>query len=271
MIKYLMNMGFKMRTENKLLKKMRNKEIVYGTWSMTGSTTVVEVLATTDLDYIILDMEHASMSFETIENQVRVCENKGVQAIVRLSTSDDQLILRALETGCRGIMVPHITTVDEAQRVARACKYAPQGKRGLSPYTRNHDFTHENLVESLAEENDNTFVGILVEGNVGILNLEEIVKVEGIDLIYTGIYDISQSVGLAGQLTHPDVLSLQKKCVKIIETGSAMAGSFAKDIEYCTILKKNGFKFIAFSADGFMLKNAYSNALIEMKKQFFGE
>lgn len=254
-----------MRTENKLLKKIKNKETVYGTWSMTGSTTVVEVLASTELDYIILDMEHASMTFETIENQVRVCENAGVQSIVRLSTSEDQLILRALETGCRGIMVPHITTAKEAQRVAKACKYAPEGKRGLSPYTRNHSFTHDNLVDSLREENKNTFVGILVEGNEGISNLEEIVEEDGIDLIYTGIYDISQSVGLAGELTHPKVLELQRQCVSVIERGNAISGSFAKDLEYSDILKENGFKFIAFSADGYMLKKAYTEALKSIK------
>ena len=132
------------------------------------------------------------------------------QAIVRLSTSDEQLILRALETGCRGIMVPHITTAEDAKKVAQACKYAPEGTRGLSPYTRNHEFTHDDLTISLANENNNTFVGILVEGQKGISNLEEISNVEGIDLIYTGIYDISQSIGLTGQLTHPDVLELQK-------------------------------------------------------------
>jgi len=255
-----------MRTTNKLLEKIKNKETVYGTWSMTGSTTVVEVLASTGLDYIILDMEHASMSFETIENQVRVCENSGVQAIVRLSTSDEQLILRALETGCRGIMVPHVTTVSDAKRIAKACKYAPEGKRGLSPYTRNHNFTHENLVESLHEENKNTFVGILVEGKEGISNLEEIVNVDGIDLIYTGIYDISQSIGLAGELNHPKVLELQKKCVNIIESGNAISGSFAKDIEYVSILKENGFKFIAFSADGYMLKKTYEDSIHQLVK-----
>jgi 4-hydroxy-2-oxoheptanedioate aldolase len=257
-----------MRKDNNLLKKIKNNETLYGTWSMTGSVTVAEVLATTGLDYVILDMEHASMSFETIENQVRACELHGIQPIVRLSTSDDQLILRALETGCRGIMVPHITTVEDAQKVAYACKYAPKGKRGLSPYTRNHSFTHDNLAQSLQNENDNTFVGILVEGKEGISNLKDIVNVEGIDLIYTGIYDISQSVGLTGQLTHPDVLKLQKECVDLINNGQgkAIAGSFAKDTEYAQILKENGFKFIALSADGYMIKEAYEMCLEKLKK-----
>lgn len=254
-----------MRTENKLLKKIKNKETVYGTWSMSGSTTIVEVLSLTGLDFIILDMEHASMSFETIENQVRVCENNDVQAIVRLSTSDEQLILRALETGCRGIMVPHVSTAKDAKRIAKACKYAPQGTRGLSPYTRNHDFTHDNLKQSLQNENNNTFVGILVEGNEGISNLDSISKVEGIDLIYTGIYDISQSIGLAGELTHTKVLELQKECVDVVENSDSIIGSFAKDLNYVSILKNSGFKFIAFSADSYMLKEAYSESIKKMR------
>jgi len=96
-----------------------------------------------------------------------------------------------------------------------ATRYAPQGERGLSPYTRVHGYSHDRLQESLAQANENTLVGILIEGKEGIENLEEIASVEGIDLIYLGIYDISQSVGLPGQLDDQEVIDALKKSVQI--------------------------------------------------------
>lgn len=255
-----------MRKQNSLLEKAKNNQTVVGTWSMTGSTTVAEILSCTELDFIILDMEHASMSFETIENQVRAIEVRQNQAIVRVSNSDPQTMLRALETGCRGIMVPHVSSVAEAEAVVQACRYAPAGRRGLSPYTRNHLYSHHNLADSLATENQNTFVGILVEGIKGIENIGDIAQVPGIDLIYTGIYDISQSAGLPGQIDHPDVLALQKKCVDLINAGQgAMPGSFANSVEYAEILSQLGYKFIAYCSDGFLLKGAVENAINNLK------
>lgn len=251
-----------MNTPTKFLKKIKNKENTIGTWSMTSSVTAVEVLGTTGLDFVILDMEHASMSFETIENQVRAAYLRGIQPIIRLSDSFPQLILRALETGAGSIMVPHVQTKEEAEAIVLACKYPPEGKRGLSPYTRNHNFTHDNLAESLAQNNKNIFIGVLVEGTKGINNIEEIASVPGIDVIYTGIYDISQSVGHPGDLDHPKVQEAQLRCLAAVKKHNKTMGSFAKEAKDVARFMEMGIKFIAFSADGYMLKNAYKTALV---------
>jgi 4-hydroxy-2-oxoheptanedioate aldolase len=251
--------------KNMLKRKLKEGKTVFGTWSMTGSTTVIEVIGNTGLDFIILDMEHGSMSFETVENMVRAAECVGCQPIIRVSNADESNILRALETGSQAIMVPHISTPEQAARVVSACKYTPEGTRGLSPYTRNHNFTHENLPESMKHNNNNIFVGVLVEGKEGIANLESIAAVQGLDLIYTGIYDLSQSIGLPGELNHPKVLEIQKKCVEVLKEKGLAAGSFAKDEEYIKTLLKNNFQFIAYSVDAFVLKKGYLSIINDYK------
>ena len=251
--------------KNMLKKKLKEGKTVFGTWSMTGSPMVVDVIGSTGLDFVILDMEHGSMSFETVENMIRAAECRGTQAIIRVSDSSEATILRALETGSQAIMVPHVSTPEQAARVVSACKYTPEGTRGLSPYTRNHDFTHENLIESMKCNNNNMFVGVLVEGKEGIANLESIAAVKGLDLIYTGIYDLSQSIGLPGELNHPKVLEIQKKCVEFVKEKGLAAGSFAKDVAYVKTLIENEFQFIAYSADSFILKRAYSLMLNNYK------
>lgn len=247
--------------KNKLKEKLITGKKVFGTWSMLPSSGVANVISQTGLDFIIIDMEHGPMSFETMENMVRAAELEGCQPIIRICDKAESTILRALEIGSQAIMVPHVSTVEETQAIVKASRYSPQGERGLSPYTRVHDYWHENLPESLKQANENTLVGILVEGEEGIANLEKIAKVDGIDLIYLGIYDISQSVGLPGELNHEKVIEMQKKCVQIIQSNGKAAGSFARDYDYVKLLQENGFQFIAYLVDCAVLKTSYREAI----------
>ena len=246
---------------NKLKEKLQQGGKVFGTWSMLPSAGVANVISQTGLDFIIIDMEHGPLSFETMENMVRAAESEGCQPIIRICDKAESTILRALEIRSQAIMVPHVSTVDEAKAVVMASRYAPIGERGLSPYTRVHNYSHKNLSDSLVSANKNTLVGILVEGEQGINNLEKIAKVEGIDLIYLGIYDISQSVGLPGELNHEKVIDMQKRCVQIIQDSGKAAGSFARDYEYIKLLYENGFQFIAYLVDCAILKEGYEQAV----------
>ena len=243
-----------MRKHNSLKQKLKEKTQVIGTWSSLSSPNVVNVLGSTDLDFVVIDLEHGSMSHETVENMVRAAEASGISPIVRVGDDHEQTILRALETGPRSVMVPHINSVEKAEKIAKCCKYFPAGNRGLSPYTRIHDFTHIDIQDSLQTENQETMVGILVEGQEGLDNLEDIVKVEGIDLIYLGLFDICQSVGLPGQLNHPKVLEQIKRCCELIESNGIAAGSMSTSVEFINMLKDVGYTFIAYLNDAAAMK-----------------
>jgi len=255
-----------MKTTNILKSRLAKGESVIGTWSSLSSANVINVLGTTALDFVIIDLEHGSMSFETVENMVRAAEATGISPIVRVWDDQEQTLLRALETGARSVMIPHISTVAKAEKVAKCCKYFPEGNRGLSPYTRVHEFTHENIAESLQQENKETMVGILVEGKEGLSNLGEIVKVKGIDLIYLGLFDICQSVGLPGQVNHPKVLDEVARCKELIQKNGIAAGSMSTNIEYITMLQKLGYNFIAYLNDAAALKYHYNDILSQLGK-----
>ena len=248
-----------------LLKKLLNKNnTIVGTWSSLSSPNVVSVIGSTKLDFVVLDMEHGSMSFETVENMVRAAESANIEALVRVADSRSQTLLRALETGSRSIMVPHVSSFEEADRVVKSCKYFPEGNRGLSPYTRVHNFTHNNISESLKNENIETFVGVLVEGKEGLKNLNEIVKVQGIDLIYLGIFDICQSIGRPGQIDHPEVLAEIKRCCNLIQSSGISAGSMSTNIEGIKMLKELGYNFIAYLNDSAAIKIHFDSILNEL-------
>lgn len=256
-----------MKKANILKSKLAKGETVIGTWSSLASANVVNVLGTTALDFIIIDLEHGSMSFETVENMVRAAEAAEISPIVRVWDDQEQTLLRALESGTRSVMIPHISTVAKAERVAKCCKYFPEGNRGLSPYTRVHGFTHENIAESLQQENKETLVGILVEGKEGLSNLSEIVKVKGIDLIYLGLFDICQSVGLPGQVNHPKVLEEIVRCKDLIQSHGIAAGSMSTNIDYINMLQNLGYNFIAYLNDAAGLKNHFDDVLNQLGKK----
>lgn len=253
-----------MNNKNTLKIKLKDGNNVIGTWSSLSSSNIVNVLGTTELDFVVIDMEHGSMSFETVEDMVRSAEAVEISPIVRVWDDHEQTILRALETGARSIMVPHVSTPENAERIAKCCKYYPVGNRGLSPYTRIHEFTHENIQDSLQNENVETFVGILVEGQEGLTNLESIVKVEGIDLIYLGLFDICQSVGLPGQLNHPKVLDEIQRCGELINSCGITAGSMSTSVDYIKMLKKLDFQFIAYLNDAAAMKFHYQDILKQL-------
>ena len=114
-----------MNTKNKLKEKLINGETVIGTWSSLSSPNIINVLGTTGLDFVVIDMEHGSMSFETVENMVRAAEATDISPIVRTWDDNSQTLLRALETGPHSVMVPHVKTAEDANCIVKACKYFP--------------------------------------------------------------------------------------------------------------------------------------------------
>lgn len=248
---------------NLLREKINEGKNLLGTWSMLSSSNVVDVLGTTDLDFYIADLEHGSMSYQTIEDMVRAGESRGISSIVRTQNCDESTILRSLETGCEGIMIPHVENLETAQRVAKACRYFPRGDRGLSPYTRTHNFCHETLVETSQKANE-VVVGILVEGKEGLANLDAISKVEEIDLVYLGVYDLSQAMGVPGELDHPKVIEEIKRSVEIISRNGKTAGTFVRDIKSAKDYRSYGFKFLAYLVDSYAMKNFFDNVIEEI-------
>tara|TARA_B100001250_G_scaffold156721_1_gene134755 strand:+ start:3287 stop:4051 length:765 start_codon:yes stop_codon:yes gene_type:complete len=251
--------------QNALKNKLTKGEEVIGTWASLSSPNVINVLGTTQLDFVVIDMEHGSMSFETAENMVRAAESSNISPIIRVGNDDEQTILRALECDAQSILVPHVKSAAQAEQVSKNCRYYPEGNRGLSPYTRVHNFTHDQIDKSLKKANKEMLVGILVEGEEGLKNLDEIVKVEGIDLIYLGLFDICQSVGLPGQLSHPTVLEEIARCQKVISKNNIVAGSMSTDVTFIEMLRSKNYQFIAYLNDAASIKTHFEDVLSSLK------
>ncbi|MBI2320747.1 MAG: aldolase [Chloroflexi bacterium] len=253
-----------MRSANKLKERLRRGDTVLGTWSVLPSPAGANVIAAAGFDFLIIDMEHGPASFETAEDMVRAVEGAGATPLVRVPTNLDWLILRGLEIGAHGVVVPQIVTARDARAAVAAVKYHPEGERGFSPFTRSGGYTALHADRLAARENAQTLSVLLVEGVAGVQNLDDILGVPEIDVIYLGTYDLSQSAGHPGQPDHPEVVAFVERCVERIRARGVAAGCLAQSQADVERWHSIGIQFIAYLADCALL----FHACLDVRRRF---
>jgi 4-hydroxy-2-oxoheptanedioate aldolase len=250
-----------MLKKNFLKEKLENNIPTIGTWNIIDSPMVVDVIASSGLDFIVIDAEHGAINYETAQLMVGLCENYGVSPIMRVGEINESLILRALDVGMHGIQLPNITTSKDARKFVQYAKYSPMGTRGFSPYTKAglYDVNNAKIMPKLA--NDNTLLIANVEDEAGLKNLKSIAKTEGIDIIFIGLFDLSKSLGMPGDIQNKMVLDKLDEAVAIIHGCNKKVGSIASTPEMLAILKSKNLDYITYSVDTGMVKNAYQTII----------
>ncbi len=251
-----------------LKERLKKGEVVLGTWGTLPSASVMNVLGLSGLDFVIIDMEHGPIDIGQAEQMVQTLEVSGTVPIIRVSTNDPSLILRALDIGAQGVQIPHISTEEDARLAVRSAKYAPEGERGFTPFTRAGQYGL--AAEGYAEKaNEQTMVILNVEGVKGLHNLKEILKVNDIDVVFIGPYDLSQSLGKTGQVEDPKIVDYIRSSVQLMKSQGVACGSFAGNGEFLKILMDCGVQYITFSVDSAVMMKAYQDILSQfhmMKK-----
>ena len=232
-----------------LKKRLQNGEVVVGPFVIIPSPPLVETLGYAGMDFCIIDTEHGPISTESATNLVMAAQGSGTAAIIRVGNNEERLILRALDIGADGVQVPQINDAEDASRVIHAAKYAPIGARGLSLFTRAGDYYVNRGVGHTDRQNAETMVVVHIEGRRGLDALDSIMTVDGIDVLFLGPYDISQSLGVPGEVRSPKVeRALQEAAGKARAKGRAV-GSYARDVDMGKWLKDLGVQYLAVNVD----------------------
>jgi 4-hydroxy-2-oxoheptanedioate aldolase len=238
-----------MTATNPVKDRLANGGSVLGTWMQIPSPDLANVIASTGLDFVTIDMEHGAHSLETAATMLYAIESAGCHGMVRLGRDDATDIPRICDSGCQSILVAQCQSGAEADRIVRAMLYPPDGDRGLAPFTRLHGYSAEDLETKLYDANRRQLAGVLVEDREGLRNLDDIVETAGLDLVYLGIYDLSQSLGLAGQVDHPDVVDTVREAVETINASGLAAGAVARDAAHLVWLLDAGFRYVSYLCD----------------------
>ncbi|MCH7230780.1 aldolase/citrate lyase family protein [Glycomyces sp. L485] len=189
---------------NAVKAKLRDGQEVYGLFCSIPAPALVEIIGCAGYDFVILDSEHTLVDPEGLENLIRAAEAVGMTPFVRVPESDAGAILRALDAGAMGVVVPHIRSRADVNAAIRAARYAPEGMRSLNG-GRVPGFGLIDLTEYVRLANEEVMVVTMIEDAEGVDALPEILAGGGIDLVLEGAADLSQSYGVTWRTRHPKV------------------------------------------------------------------
>ncbi len=234
-----------------------------GIFMKTKDPAFVEAAGWAGLDFVILDMEHGPVGFETLENLIRAAECSGITPIVRLPDFREELIGQVLDLGAKGAQVPKIQTADQAQKVVKASRFGVEGQRGVCRFVRAAHYSRMRREEYLRTTAHGRII-IHLEGVEAINKLDEIAGVEGIDVLFIGPYDLSNSLGIPGQVDDPSVIDMMTRAVQRAQTFGKIVGTFADTPAAAERWIQAGVQYLAYSTDVGLFSDACS-ALVELK------
>ena len=231
------------------------KTQVTGIFSKTSDPAFIEIMGYAGLDYVIIDLEHGPNNIQAVQNLIRAAQISGVFPIVRTKENCTPVMCEALDIGAGGLQIPQITNKAEAEAVIERVKFHPDGKRGVCRFVRAADYSAKDRFEYFADANKAVII-LQIEGKEGIANIDEILSVAGIDVIFVGPYDLSQSLGLTGQVEHPLVEEKMLEIVQKCAEKGVTAGTFADTPENARKWRNSGVKYISYSVDVGIFYNA---------------
>lgn len=210
---------------NALKRKLLSGEPAYGLSIMIPSPQIVEMAGLLGFDWVLLDCEHGTLTPETVEMLAMAATASGLTPIARPRVATPEAILEVMDRGVMGVQAPHVNTADDARRVVGAVKFAPLGERGLATGTRAADYgLGATMREYVEAANRETLVCVQAEEAEALRNLGGIARVEGVDVIFLGPSDLSQSLGYPGQPDAPAVQEAVAAAFRGIVASGKVAG-----------------------------------------------
>ncbi len=251
---------------NPVREKLRRGEAVFGPMVFEFFTPgLMAILGQAGADFVILDMEHSGAGPDTIKVQLAAARGSGVVPIVRVPGSAAHLMAPVLDAGAFGIMVPLVETREQAEAVAGWCRYRPLGRRGLGFSVAHDDYSGGTIPDKVAAANERTLVIALIESEIGIANVDAIVSVPGIDVGWLGQYDLTDSMGRAGDFEHPRVAAAVAALLGACERHGKAAGFLAATVPMALAWRDKGFRCLGYGADVGLFRDALAHGIAALR------
>lgn len=237
--------------KNTLKEKLIRGEKPLGTFVISGSAAVVECLGCTGLDFVILDNEHSPMEAETTADLVRAAELRGITPLARVREISRSAILKLLDVGVQGLIVPNVHSVQEVEYVVGYAKYAPLGQRGFCPSRKDGWGTEPlgDVAQVMRHFNGETMVIPQCETAEALADIENIVAMDGVDGIFVGPFDLSISMGLPGDFESPRFAEALERILSACHRAGKPCLIFAGDGAVSARRFAQGFDGVAMSQD----------------------
>jgi len=218
-----------------------------GLWSSLSSNYTVEVIAGAGFDWILLDTEHSPNDLESVLSQLQAAAGYPTTPVVRVPWNDMVMIKRYLDIGAQSLLIPYVSTAEDAERAVSYTRYPPQGQRGVAGSTRATRFGR--VKDYARQAQQELCVLVQVETQDAVANIEAICAVDGIDGVFIGPADLHASLGLTGETANPEVKPLIDEAIKLIRGCGKAAGILTPSESDARHWLDCGALFVAVGAD----------------------
>lgn len=239
--------------ENRVKRMLKQGKKTAGAWLQIASPFTAEIMSRAGFDWLIIDMEHGPGDILTLISQLQAMNGSGVAPLVRTPWNDFVAIKQILDAGAYGLLVPYVNTKAEAEAAVRACRYPPEGIRGVSGSPRAPGYGQNALENYIRRANEEIFLMTAVETPLAVENLDEILEVPELDAIFIGPMDLASAMGHLGDAKHPEVqAAIATIESKVLASGKAL-GTVAGTWEQAQALYERGYQLLMLMADGVSL------------------
>ena len=253
--------------KNPVKHKLKNGQKTIGGFLQTLSPVAAEIMAQAGFDWLIVDLEHSPGDFANLQAQLQAMNGSGVVPFARAPWNDMVAIKRILDTGVMGVLVPYVNTREEAEAAVAACKYPPQGVRGVAGGPRAAGYTG-NTMPYLSSANDETIVMIAVETMEAVGNLDGILEVEGLDGIFIGPVDLASSMGYLGDPGQAEVQETIARIESKVFASDKFLGTLAATWDKANACFEKGYQWMVVMQDGATLVGASRQAVSRFRDSY---
>ncbi len=226
-----------------------------------GTRGIAKIMEAAGVDFVVIDMEHTGFEAERVADLIAWFKATPVAPFVRVPQGFYHFLARTMDAGALGVMVANVETGEQARSIVDAVKYAPLGARGVALGVAHTDYTAPPAAEYFAEANANTTVICLIESAKGLDNLDAIAGTPGVDVLWVGHYDLTQSMGIPGQFQHPRFLEAIRLVIETARRHGKQAGILPHNEKQAAEWIATGFNVISWSVDIAVYRDALAEGV----------
>jgi len=225
-----------------------------------------QICSNAGAEFVLFDMEHTGLSFETLKVQFALCRGLDIVPMVRVPRGEYHFIARALDLGALGVMVPMVGSAAEARHVVACTRYPPAGRRGAAFGFAHDDYQGGDVATKIAALHARTMVITQIETAEGLADVEAIAAVPGVDALWLGHFDLTNFMGIPGAFRHPEYLDAVRRIVAACAAHGKAAAFLASDDDWAREYREYGFRMFAYGIDQAMLQNALAHGLAVLRE-----
>jgi len=254
-----------MRT-NPVKEKLLRGEAVFGAFGWEFMVPgLPQMVKASGAEFLLLDMEHAGTSYETIKDQAALCRGIDLVPMARVPTNQYHYISRALDLGIMGIMAPMVGSAEEAKHIVSCTRYPPAGRRGAAFGFASDDYIGGNVADKIRITNERTLVMCLIETAEGIEHVDEIAAVPGVDVLWLGHFDLTNFLGIPAQFDHPKYTKAIDRMVAAARKHGKVLACMTADEKWSREYWDKGFRLFSMGIDSMLLQGALSRGIEQLR------